>query len=252
MTAPVVALTFDDGPSSYRPRTLEILREARVRATFFEVGMRVEANPQLVAFAVREGHQVLNHTAFHRKLTGLSPAEIRAEVIAAEFALAAALRATPRSSTTDPSSGLAMRAPFLAVDDAVRAVLADIGYVTVVDADIRTEDSDAATPAEQLRDEVFDQLHPGGVVVLHDGNIDTPAGRSVVTALPEIIAGVRARGYRFGALDERGRVVDAGPLRPCAEPIPPIVKPVPYLPLVSRLRGDPPQDPPSPFTIVVP
>ena len=45
-----MALTFDDGPSYYRTQTLRTLRAKRVPATFFDVGMRVHANPQFAGF----------------------------------------------------------------------------------------------------------------------------------------------------------------------------------------------------------
>jgi peptidoglycan/xylan/chitin deacetylase (PgdA/CDA1 family) len=236
-----VALTFDDGPSSFRPRTLQILRSARVPATFFEVGMRVAANPRLTRFAAREGHLVLNHTYYHPALTALSPAAVRAEVLGTEAAIrAAGVRMRFRG----------VRPPFLAVDDRVRAELATIGYRTVIGADVVTNDSDAATTPAQIRSTVLAGLAPNAIVLLHDGNIDTPAGAAAVTALPGILRAIHARGYCFGTIGRDGTVVPAGRLRPSGHPVPRIVDPVPYLPLVEDLRGDPPQDPPQPYVIV--
>ncbi|MFG1608366.1 polysaccharide deacetylase family protein [Actinoplanes sp. NPDC049265] len=236
-----VVLTFDDGPSSFRPRTLEVLRRETVPAVFFDVGMRVAANPQFAAFQAREGHQVLNHTFTHPRLATLTPEAIRREIIDTDEALRAA-------GVRMPFRG--MRPPFLAVDDAGRDVLAGLGYRTIVGVDVFAADPDAATTPEQIRDSLLAGLAPGAILLLHDGNVDTPSGRAAVTALPEIIRGVREHGYGFGLLDEHGAVVPAGPLQPCAEPIPPIVNPVPYLPLVEQFRGDPPQDPPPPYVIV--
>jgi peptidoglycan/xylan/chitin deacetylase (PgdA/CDA1 family) len=237
-----VALTFDDGPSSFRPRTLEILRSARVPATFFDMGVRVAANPQLTRFAAREGHLVLNHTYDHPPLAALSPAALRAEIRGTEAAIrAAGVRMRFRG----------VRPPFLAVDDRVRAELARIGYRTVVGADVVTdEDSDAATTPAQIRATVLAGLAPNAIVLLHDGNVDTPAGASAVTALPGILRAIHARGYCFGTISRHGTVVPAGRLTPSGHPVPRIVDPVPYLPLVEDLRGDPPQDPPQPYVVV--
>ena len=60
-----IALKFDDGPSSFRPQLLQVLREKQVHATFFDNGVRVEANPQVARFQVREGHIQLSHTYSH-------------------------------------------------------------------------------------------------------------------------------------------------------------------------------------------
>jgi peptidoglycan/xylan/chitin deacetylase (PgdA/CDA1 family) len=236
-----VALTFDDGPSSYRPRTLQILRNARVPATFFEVGMRVAANPQFVQFEAREGHLVLNHTYYHPNLTTLAPAAVRQEVLDTDAVIrAAGVRMRFKG----------IRPPFLAVDDRTRAELTKIGYRTVISADVFTDDSNAATTPAQIRSTIFQGLAPGAVLLLHDGNIDTPAGASVVAALPGILNGITARGYCFGTLDRQGKVVATGPIAPSRNPIPKIINPVPYLPLVEELRGNPPQDPPPPYVIV--
>ena len=61
-----VALTFDDGP---HPETtgplLELLRRRQVKACFFQVGRLVEANPELTARVLAEGHELGNHSYSH-------------------------------------------------------------------------------------------------------------------------------------------------------------------------------------------
>jgi peptidoglycan/xylan/chitin deacetylase (PgdA/CDA1 family) len=236
-----VALTFDDGPSYYRRQTLQILRRTRVPATFFEVGLRMAANPQFSLFEAREGYLVLNHTYYHPNLTTLTNRQIRREVLRTDAVIrAAGVRMRFKG----------IRPPFLAADDRVRAVLAGVGYRTVILADVFTEDSNAATTPAQVRGTVFAGLAPNAILLLHDGNIDTPAGASVVKALPSIIRGIKDRGYCFGTLDRHGKVVPARPIKPSRHPIPKVINPVPYLPLVEELRGNPPQNPPKPFVIV--
>jgi peptidoglycan/xylan/chitin deacetylase (PgdA/CDA1 family) len=236
-----VALTFDDGPSSFRPETLRILRRKQVRATFFEVGLRVAANPQFSLFEAREGHLVLNHTYYHPNLTTLTNRQVRREVMRTDRAIRAAGVDTRFKG---------VRPPFLAADARVQMQLASVGYRTVISADVFTDDSNAATTPAQIRRTVFAGLARRAILLLHDGNIDTPAGASVIKALPSIIRGIRERGYCFGTLNREGEVVAASRLKPSGNPIPRIINPVPYLPLVEELRGDPPQDPPKPFVIV--
>ena len=61
-----VALTFDDGPDPQRtPAVLDLLARQGVRATFFVVGARAEAHPELVRRMVAEGHVVGNHSYTH-------------------------------------------------------------------------------------------------------------------------------------------------------------------------------------------
>ena len=235
-----VTLTFDDGPSFYRPRTLRVLRRTGVPATFFEVGMRVAANPQLTQFEAREGHLVLNHTYTHPNLNGLSLNAVHEEVRDTDAVIrAAGVRMRFKG----------VRPPFLAANERVRAELARTGY-TVIMGDVYTDDSNASTTPAEIRDAIFAGLAPNAILFLHDGNIDTPAGASVVKALPGIVSGIRARGYCFGTLNRDGKVVPARRIKRSKNPIPRIINPVPYLPLVEELRGDPPQDPPQPFVIV--
>jgi peptidoglycan/xylan/chitin deacetylase (PgdA/CDA1 family) len=63
---PEIALTFDDGPHPrFTPRLLDQLGEFGVRATFFVLGRKVEAFPELIQRIVAEGHQIGNHTFHH-------------------------------------------------------------------------------------------------------------------------------------------------------------------------------------------
>ncbi|RKS68045.1 peptidoglycan/xylan/chitin deacetylase (PgdA/CDA1 family) [Motilibacter peucedani] len=232
---PVVALTFDDGPSSFRPRTLEVLREHGVPATFFDVGARVRANPHLVAFAAAEGHLVLNHTDTHPRLADLPDEQVRSEVRETEQALAAA--------GVEPAFK-AVRPPFLSTDEGVRGVLSDLGYLEVL-ATFGVPDYDPATTAEQIVAEVLEKAEPGAVVVLHDGAIDSGAGAATVEALPAIITGLRERGYELGLLDASGSAVPAT-LQHRSDPVPPVQAPVPYRPLVHESP-----EPPAPWVVSV-
>jgi peptidoglycan-N-acetylglucosamine deacetylase len=66
-------LTFDDGPMyPNTERVLDILADFEVPATFFMVGQNVDANPELAARVVQEGHGVRNHSYSHTDLTTLN------------------------------------------------------------------------------------------------------------------------------------------------------------------------------------
>src|SRR6188472_629005 len=65
-TARTVALTFDDGPGPSTPAVLDVLRVNGVHATFFVVGQRVAAEPEMLRRIVAEGHALGDHTWSHR------------------------------------------------------------------------------------------------------------------------------------------------------------------------------------------
>jgi peptidoglycan/xylan/chitin deacetylase (PgdA/CDA1 family) len=63
---PLVALTFDDGPDSQvTPAVLDALGSAGARATFFTIGRHLERHREVAARALREGHEIGNHSWMH-------------------------------------------------------------------------------------------------------------------------------------------------------------------------------------------
>ena len=59
-------LTFDDGPSpTVTPWILEILKEEKIKATFFLIGKEIEKEPSLLEKIINEGHAIGNHTYSH-------------------------------------------------------------------------------------------------------------------------------------------------------------------------------------------
>lgn len=62
----VAYLTFDDGPSqTVTPQILDLLKQENIKATFFVLGSRVKANPDLVKREYQEGHFIANHGYSH-------------------------------------------------------------------------------------------------------------------------------------------------------------------------------------------
>ncbi|HYJ74318.1 MAG TPA: polysaccharide deacetylase family protein [Kineosporiaceae bacterium] len=233
-----MALTFDDGPSHYRTQTLRTLRRTHVPATFFDVGMRVAANPQFAQFEARQGHLVLNHTWSHPHLPALTPAQVRRQVLRTERVLRQAGAPMPFKL---------LRPPFGDVDAAVDAQLTRLGYHHVT-WDVVATDWDVATTSAEIRDTIVKAFRPGLVILMHDGAIDSANGPADEAALPQIIRRAKQLGYCFGQVDAVGHVVPAR-LAPSRDPIPEVINPVPYLPLQSYSRG---KLPPKPYVIVDP
>src|SRR5918999_1217348 len=228
-----VAFTFDDGISFYRPQTLQILRDKQVHGVFYDNGFRVEANPQIAAFQVRETHVALNHTYSHPHLNELSDSAVIDEVLRTEAALEAA---------GAPLTFKGFRPPFFEANARVQGLIRGLGYTLSLGA-VQTDDWDPARSAQHIRDEIVEQLRPGAVILLHDGPSDTPAGAGSVEALGQIIDIARSRGFCFGVTDHTGEVV-ASRYVSSGRRIPRIVNPVPYNALVR------PGTPPEPHVFV--
>jgi hypothetical protein len=66
----VVALTFDDGPSEYTDRFLDVLREKGVPGTFFEVGQEMPGREATMRRILAEGDEIGDHTMNHVEYPG--------------------------------------------------------------------------------------------------------------------------------------------------------------------------------------
>ncbi len=85
--APLVALSFDDGPSLWTEQILDMLAATGSRATFFVCGQTIEGREDTLRRCVAEGHEVANHTHTHPVLRDLDRAAILAELDAASRAI---------------------------------------------------------------------------------------------------------------------------------------------------------------------
>jgi peptidoglycan/xylan/chitin deacetylase (PgdA/CDA1 family) len=198
-SAGLVALTFDDGPSTdVTPKLLDLLTERHVPATFFVVGQRVASAKSVVLSAYNRGFVIGNHSYAHESLPSLSDDAIRSTLRRTDDAL--------RSAGVTPSN--LMRPPYGATSTRVNDVVKGMGLTSVLwDVDTRNWESGTAS---DITARTLAALRPGGrnIVLLHDG-----VARSSITlaAVPGIISGAQERGYCFALLGPSGQPVPPVP-----------------------------------------
>ena len=78
---PMIAVTLDDGPSRYSEALLDGLKERKVQATFFLLGVNMEGNEEIVKRMEEEGHLLGNHTYHHVQLNKVSGREAASEIL---------------------------------------------------------------------------------------------------------------------------------------------------------------------------
>lgn len=181
-----VALTFDDGPHPvHTPAVLDRLAAHGARATFFVVGERADAHPELVRRIVREGHALGHHSWTHGR-----PEETAAAALVAEARRTAALLA--RLTGRPPRL---FRPPFGAVGAAKLVALWRAGQAVALWSQ---DPKDFARPdVEALRRWALDApLAAGDILLMHDVH---PAAAPAVDA---VVERARALGLRFATLEE--------------------------------------------------
>jgi len=183
-----VALTFDDGPDpEVTPRVLDLLDRRGVRASFFCIGRRAAACPEVAAEIARRGHAIENHSHTHPHAFVLYPPRaLGRQIDAAQEALARAAGRAPRL----------FRAPaglrsFLLERELARRGLALASWTR------RAFDTVRGRP-EAVAAALLDGLAAGDVLLLHDGGAARTAGGSpvVLEALPRLLDGIAERGLR--------------------------------------------------------
>ena len=183
-----LALTFDDGPVEHYTRPLlDLLEREATPATFCVVGARVLEQRELVRREVSGRHELVNHSFDHPDLSRLQRAEVREQ-----------LARTDQLLTDVTGRGAALvRPPYGRVSGAVLEVASEAGLdVLLWDVEMR----EVGRTTEQNVEAVLAALRPGMVLLAHDGG---PGPHGIgLAAIPEIIAGARARGFRFVTASE--------------------------------------------------
>lgn len=78
-TKPIIAFTFDDGPSHNTTKIIEILNKYNIKATFFLLGTNIEGNEDIVKSLKDNGMEIGNHSYSHKLLTRLKEDKIEEE-----------------------------------------------------------------------------------------------------------------------------------------------------------------------------
>jgi peptidoglycan/xylan/chitin deacetylase (PgdA/CDA1 family) len=176
----VVALTFDDGPSGYTSQILQVLMQYRAPASFQIIGSQGAVNLGLLRQEAADGFALVNHTWTHVDLVTLSPSGWVAQVDATDNLLASVIHRQPSC----------LRPPYGYTNGSVVSQLASRGLGELMwDVD----PSDYLQPgASVIVQRVLGALHPGAIIIMHDGGGDRS---QTVAALPAIINGIRSAGY---------------------------------------------------------
>ncbi|RCJ33553.1 polysaccharide deacetylase [Nostoc minutum NIES-26] len=185
----VIALTFDDGPSPKNTaQVLEILKKNHIKATFFMLGQMVKYYPQIAKQVAADGDVIGNHTWHHwyRQMdvaTAASEIENTADII---------------YKTTGVKTTL-FRPPGGFLHNGLADYAKNQKYAVIMWSELSGDAERRSPSVPAMVKNVLRSAKPGAIVLMHDGG----GNRSrTVKALPVIIEGLKAQGYRFVTIPE--------------------------------------------------
>jgi len=188
---PVLALTFDDGPSESTPRLLEILARHRVPATFFLCGQNTERLPGIAREIAAAGHEIGNHSYSHPRFDFHSSQSIYHELARAQESIQHHAGTRPRL----------FRAPYGVRWFGMRGAQKRLDLLgvmwTVLGRDWRL-------PADQVAGLLFRSSRNGDILCLHDGRETraNPDIRATLEAVDSAIPRLQERGFRFETVSQ--------------------------------------------------
>ena len=179
----LVALTFDDGPSSkYTAQLLDGLKERGVPVTFFMLGENAASNRKLVKRAYEEGHEIACHTWDHPNLTKCSDSKIKKQM---EDTFEELDRAC------GDEADYLVRPPYGSTNAHVRSLIANPLIYWSVDS----EDWSLLN-TEKVRKKIVAESYDGCIILCHDIHKTTiPAALQAIDDLMDL-------GYEFVTVSE--------------------------------------------------
>ena len=188
-----VALTFDDGPHPVTTRAvLELLRAHRAQATFFVLGHKVQAHPDVVREIHEAGHTLGIHGFQHDRLFSFrSPRYARQQIERTRQAISDACGVAPELFR--PPVGFASYRTFRGAEQA---------RVRIIAWSVRSLDGLRSADPTRVARRVIDHLEDGAVVLLHDAAEHDDFTPASIAALPEILRALDERGLACVSVDQ--------------------------------------------------
>ena len=181
-TRPIVALSFDDGPSANTASIIETLTEYGAHATFFMVGENVNMYPERVKMVYDAGCEVGNHTVSHKALDKLTKEQVTKEIEDNQKNINAALGVTINSL---------VRPPYGNVSDTVREAA---GH-PLINWSVDTLDWKSRN-ADSVFEEVKKSTRDGSIILMHD------LYASTAEAVKKVVPWLVEQGYQICSVSE--------------------------------------------------
>lgn len=187
-----VAFTFDDGPDpASTPKVLDMLDAAGAKATFFVIGHKAKAHPEIVEQITERGHALGIHSYAHPRLFSLySPRRVRED-------LERAIEVVHQITGVRPTL---FRAPIGHISPTMAKVVRELD-LSVVGWSVRGVDGWSGAKPDAVADKITRKLEDGAIVMLHDASERGDFIPASLEALPRILAAADKRQLAFVRVD---------------------------------------------------
>ena len=194
--SPMIALTFDDGPSKHTARLLDIFAAHGGKGTFFVVGNVLDSRKEELQRIVGEGHEIAGHSWNHRQLSKLGVEELTDQLMSTRAKI---YEITGKDTTL-------LRPPYGSYNDQVKAVCQNLGIYmanwSVDTLDWKYKD------ANRIYNLIMDEVKDGDIILCHDLHGTT------VDAMERVIPDLIEKGYQLVTvtelLSQSGKEISAG------------------------------------------
>lgn len=177
---PCVALTFDDGPSVYTNKLLDILKKNNVKATFFVLGKSAKVQKNTLLRTFQEGHQIGNHSWDHKDLKKLSKASVEQQIYETNDVIKSITGVAPK----------VMRPPYGSFNSTVTETAKMPIILWNLDP-LDWKDRNANVVAERIS-----KATPKSIVLAHDIH------QTTVESIPAVINSLKSKGYNLVTIEE--------------------------------------------------
>ncbi len=181
---PMIAITFDDGPSLYTDEVMSLFEKYQATASFFLVGQNINNYPDSVKHMVENGFEICNHSWDHKSIDSDDKAHIRQEVFDTQDAL---YQLTGKEAVY-------IRPPYGAWNELTKQTMNDNGlHIALWNVDSEDwKNRDKEVTLQRAKDGMFD----GAIMLFHD------LYPSTLEAMKELIPYLQKNGYQLVTISD--------------------------------------------------
>ncbi|KGJ94983.1 polysaccharide deacetylase family protein [Colwellia psychrerythraea] len=185
----LIALSFDDGPSEYTTKILDVLEKAQVPASFFWQGQNLANYQEVVKRSIIAGHTIANHSWDHANGMSYSGEDLwQQQVAKTNDEFLQLFNIMPRF----------YRPPYGEISDEQIEHLAAKGMKVILWSVDSRDWNPALNSIEKIESELINNQHEEVITLMHDAGGNR---QNTVDSLPAIIAHYQAQGYHFVNLE---------------------------------------------------